>query len=87
MVANGARHVVLVSRSGSTTGKVKELVEELAAFGANIVVRRCNVARRAEVESLVKTGLEELPPVRGVVHGTMVLRVSSLLCTAFNDGY
>jgi hypothetical protein len=76
MVTKGARHIVLVSRSGSVTGKVKDLVDEVAAVGASIVVRRCNVAIRSEVDDLVNTGLEGLPPVRGVVHGTMVLRVS-----------
>lgn len=66
---------MLVSRSGSVTGKVKELVDELGAIGASIVVRRCNVVNRAEVDDLI-AGLSDLPPIRGVVHGTMVLRVS-----------
>ncbi|OIW24709.1 putative polyketide synthase [Coniochaeta ligniaria NRRL 30616] len=74
MVEKGARHILLVSRSASVTGKVKDLVDELAAMGASVVVRRCNVASRSEVDSLVKIQLEGLPPVRGVVHGTMVLR-------------
>ncbi|KAK3682255.1 polyketide synthase [Podospora appendiculata] len=74
MVTNGAKNIVLVSRSGSVTGKVKELVDELAIAGANIVVRRCNVVNKSEVEELVNSGLQDLPPVRGVVHGTMVLR-------------
>ncbi|KAK4235760.1 polyketide synthase [Achaetomium macrosporum] len=74
MVAKGARNVVLVSRSGGMTGKVKELVDELGTAGANIVVRRCNVVNRAEVDELVNSGLNDLPPIRGVVHGTMVLR-------------
>jgi NAD(P)-dependent dehydrogenase (short-subunit alcohol dehydrogenase family) len=75
MVAKGARNIVLLSRSGSVTGRVKELVDALGAVGANIVVRRCNVANRAEVDELINSGLSELPPIRGVVHGTMVLRV------------
>jgi enoyl-[acyl-carrier-protein] reductase (NADH) len=83
MVGKGARHVVLVSRSGSVTGKVKELVEELGSLGAEIIVRRCNVADKAEVDKLIATGLEGLPPVRGVVHGTMVLRVSIMSFCSF----
>ncbi|KAK4211896.1 polyketide synthase [Rhypophila decipiens] len=73
MVSKGAKNIVLVSRSGSVAGKVKELVDEAAAVRANIVVRRCNVVNKAEVEELV-AGLQDLPPIRGVVHGTMVLR-------------
>lgn len=78
MVSRGARHLVLVSRSGSATGKVKELIDEVASVGAEIVVRRCDVANPASVDDLVKNNLEGLPPVKGVIHGAMVLRVSAL---------
>jgi len=75
MAAKGAKTIVLISRSGSVAGKVKELVDELAALDVKVIVRRCNVASKTEVDALVD-GLKDLPPVRGVVHGTMVLRVS-----------
>ncbi|KAL2172719.1 hypothetical protein VTG60DRAFT_4165 [Thermothelomyces hinnuleus] len=74
MMAKGARTIVLVSRSGSLSGRVKELADELASVGANIVVRRCNVVNKAEVDELINSGLSHLPPIRGVAHGTMVLR-------------
>ncbi|KAI0870540.1 ketoacyl-synt-domain-containing protein [Hypoxylon argillaceum] len=74
MVSRGARHLVLVSRSGSITGKVKELADEAAEAGAEIIVRQCDVANPADVEELVNFGLEGLPPVRGLIHGAMVLR-------------
>ncbi|SPO00225.1 related to polyketide synthase [Cephalotrichum gorgonifer] len=73
MVDQGARSIVLVSRSGTATGKVKELIDRASATGANIVVRSCDVANRASVDKLVSTGVEGLPPVGGVVHGSMVL--------------
>jgi hypothetical protein len=38
------------------------------------------VASRSEVDELVSDRLKDLPPVRGVVHGTMVLRVSRSPC-------
>ncbi|KAF2797876.1 hypothetical protein K505DRAFT_405502 [Melanomma pulvis-pyrius CBS 109.77] len=73
MLGRGAKHIVLLSRSGSVKGKAKEQIDELNAAGANIVVRRCNVADKPDVESLVSTGLTDLPPVRGLIHGAMVL--------------
>ncbi|KAI1864983.1 uncharacterized protein JN550_008529 [Neoarthrinium moseri] len=73
MISRGARNLVLVSRSGSATGKVKELVDQAAEQGANVVVRRCDVANPADVEDLVNQGLEGMPPVRGLIHGAMVL--------------
>ena len=78
MVEKGAKHIVLVSRSGSATGKVKELIDDLTVVGANIVVRPCDVTDTDAVNKLVTKELVGLPPVRGVVHGTMVLHVSNL---------
>ncbi|KAK8036282.1 Reducing polyketide synthase PKS1 [Apiospora rasikravindrae] len=74
MVSRGARHLVLLSRTGSATGKAKELIDEVARFGAEIVVQKCDVANPADVENLVTFELEGMPPVRGVIHGAMVLR-------------
>jgi short-subunit dehydrogenase len=76
MVTKGARNLVLISRSGSATGKVKEFVDELTALGANILVRSCDVADKKSVDNLLSNELGNMPPVRGVVHGAMVLRVS-----------
>ncbi|RAL66180.1 hypothetical protein DID88_005852 [Monilinia fructigena] len=74
MVRKGAKYLVLVSRSGSVTGKVKELVDDLAAVDANVVVRRCDVANSDAVECLVSNELTDMPKVRGVIHGAMVLK-------------
>ncbi|KAJ3578103.1 hypothetical protein NPX13_g2461 [Xylaria arbuscula] len=74
MITRGARHLVLVSRSGSATGKVKDLIDEAAELGAEVLVRRCDVANAADVEELINFELEGMPPVRGLIHGAMVLR-------------
>jgi NAD(P)-dependent dehydrogenase (short-subunit alcohol dehydrogenase family) len=76
MVGKGAKHIFLLSRSGELKGKAKEQIDALNESGAAIFVRRCNVADRADVERLLSTGLEGMPPVRGVIHGAMVLHVS-----------
>ncbi|KAJ8127042.1 hypothetical protein O1611_g6594 [Lasiodiplodia mahajangana] len=85
MVSRGARHLVLVSRSGSVTGKVKELADEAAEVGAEVIVRQCDVANPADVEELVNFGLEGLPPVRGLIHGAMVLRDVLFEKMAYDD--
>ncbi|KAK0126530.1 hypothetical protein ONS95_008126 [Cadophora gregata] len=79
MVSKGARNLVLLSRTGSTTGKIKQLIDELAPLGATIVVKSCNAADTTSVETLISRELVDMPPIRGVVHGAMVLRVSCLL--------
>ena len=76
MVSKGAHNIVLLSRSGAVHGKAKEQVDALNASGANIVIRRCNVVDRSDIDALLASGLEGLPPVRGIIHGAMVLHVS-----------
>ncbi|TAQ85426.1 hypothetical protein B7494_g6244 [Chlorociboria aeruginascens] len=74
MIGKGAKHIVLLSRNGSTEGKVGELIRDAKASGAEIVVRACDVAKKDEVETLVNRGLSGMPPIRGVIHAAMVLR-------------
>jgi len=76
MVSKGARNLVLVSRSGSATGKVKELIDELAVVGANVAVKSCDIADKKAVDVLVADVTASMPEIRGVVHGAMVLHVS-----------
>jgi NAD(P)-dependent dehydrogenase (short-subunit alcohol dehydrogenase family) len=76
MAKNGAKNIVLLSRSGVLRGKAKEQIDALNEAGANVVVRRCDVTTRADVEELVSKDLSDMPPVRGIIHGAMVLHVS-----------
>jgi NADPH:quinone reductase-like Zn-dependent oxidoreductase/malonyl CoA-acyl carrier protein transacylase/NAD(P)-dependent dehydrogenase (short-subunit alcohol dehydrogenase family) len=78
MVSKGAKNIVLLSRSGELKGKAKDKIDALNNGGANIVVRSCDVADRASVDQLISGGLAGLPPVRGIIHGVMVLHVSKL---------
>ncbi|KAK8103369.1 polyketide synthase, partial [Apiospora kogelbergensis] len=72
MVAHGARHIVLVSRSGGSDKKVKKVIRE-SASKANIVVKTCDVASEQQVRLLVSQCAKTLPPICGVVHAAMVL--------------
>lgn len=75
MSSKGARNIVLVSRSASVNDRVQALINELAADGTHVIVKPCDVSSRQSVETLIKEDTKGLPPVRGVVHGAMVLRV------------
>ncbi|KAL6706255.1 hypothetical protein ACN47E_005990 [Coniothyrium glycines] len=73
MVTKGAKNIVLLSRSGWMTSEAKGDIDQLNSLGANIVVRKCDVANRGDVDRLMSVELGDLPPVRGIVHGAMVL--------------
>lgn len=79
MAAKGAKHIVLLSRSGKVEGPVKTLVDDMSLLGVNVVVHPCDVSSREDVDALLQTKLTELPPIKGVIHGAMTLRVRRFL--------
>ncbi|GLA73933.1 type I Iterative Polyketide synthase (PKS) [Aspergillus tubingensis] len=73
MSQKGARNIVLASRRGIVDIPVQTLIDALRPSGTNIVVKACDVSNRTSVDAMLKD-LENLPPIRGVIHGAMVLR-------------
>ena len=78
MVEQGARHVVLVGRSGPSED-ARQRIREMEVAGAEVLVARADVSRIDEVRSLVARLKENLPPLRGVVHAAAVLDDHTLL--------
>ncbi|MGV9270965.1 SDR family NAD(P)-dependent oxidoreductase, partial [Kitasatospora sp. NPDC003701] len=68
VVEHGVRSLLLVSRRGAEAEGAAELVAELAALGAEVLVEACDVADRAAVAGLVARH-----PVGAVVHAAGVL--------------
>ncbi|WP_255353335.1 type I polyketide synthase [Nocardia sp. NRRL S-836] len=64
---HGVRHLVLTSRRGIDAPGATELVEELAAFGAEVAVAACDVTDRAAVAELL-AGVPDAHPLTAVVH-------------------
>jgi acyl transferase domain-containing protein/NADPH:quinone reductase-like Zn-dependent oxidoreductase/NAD(P)-dependent dehydrogenase (short-subunit alcohol dehydrogenase family)/acyl carrier protein len=68
----GARHLVLLGRSGASP-QAQTQVEELEKTGVRVVVRRCDVGNREEVAGLLADIHEMMPPLRGIFHLAGVL--------------
>lgn len=89
MMTRGAGHVVLVSRGGMNS-KVNELIHELGPLGSRISVKSCNITDSDAMNALIRDCSQTLPVIRGVIHSTMVLRVSQYFenkfsCVVFNS--
>jgi NAD(P)-dependent dehydrogenase (short-subunit alcohol dehydrogenase family) len=82
MIRRGARHIVLLSRSGKITDDLRHLMEDAKSYGASVYVKACDVADEKSVQALVEESKTTLPPVRGVIHAAMVLKVSLLMIFA-----
>lgn len=78
LVWQGARHLVLVGRSGAST-VAKEAIENMEAAGAQIVVAKADVSQESQVVSVLAKIRQSMPPLRGVFHTAGVLDDGLLL--------
>lgn len=75
LLSQGAKHIVLASRSGMSQISTRDLVEELKQNGVNVVVYACDIGEEEQVRNMVSFIHEAMPPIRGVLHGAMVIQV------------
>ncbi|KAI1389751.1 ketoacyl-synt-domain-containing protein [Hypoxylon trugodes] len=72
MVERGARHIVLLSRSGGRADELRKLIDETQSR-ANLVVKTCDIASEEDAYRFVRECAETLPPICGVIHAAMML--------------
>ena len=77
LVQQGAKFIILASRSGLANSNAQALLEEFKDSNVTIDIRQCNVGSEEQVQKLVVEGSLAFPPIRGVIHGAMVLHVCS----------
>lgn len=70
----GAKSLILISRSGIDAAGAADAVETLRRPDVAITVRKCDVADREALSTLLQDFAATLPPIRGIVQGAMVLR-------------
>lgn len=73
LVDKGARHLVLVSKSGAESLETKAAVADLEALGATVIAEACDITDRASVQRLLAEVTAALPPLRGVIHAAAVI--------------
>ena len=73
MVDSGARHLVLSSRSGEASPENEQALAALRETRAEVVLARADVGDEADLERCLGDLRSTMPPLRGVVHGAMVL--------------
>ena len=73
--------VIFLSRSAGTPGKYDRFISELEALGCSALMVSGSVSTIEDVERAVKASKR---PIRGVFQASMVLRVSTCMCT-FSD--
>ncbi|UGQ11305.1 SDR family NAD(P)-dependent oxidoreductase [Yinghuangia sp. ASG 101] len=79
----GARHLVLLGRSGAGNDEAKARVDALRGKGITVVVESVDVTSHDDLSSLLDRIDGTLPPLRGVLHCAMVL--DDALTTDLNE--
>ncbi|WP_217213030.1 type I polyketide synthase [Streptomyces sp. AC550_RSS872] len=72
LAENGVPRLLLTSRQGTDDPRAADVVAELAALGADVVIAACDVADGAAVAELL-AGIGDESPLRGIVHCAGVL--------------
>lgn len=78
LATHGAGNVVTLSRRKLQEEDQRAFEEELSVLGAGLHVISCDVTDEESVKSAAAECTSNLPPVKGVVHAGMVLRVCFL---------
>ncbi|MET9618968.1 SDR family NAD(P)-dependent oxidoreductase [Kitasatospora indigofera] len=73
----GARHLVLVGRSGAASDTARDQVRRLQSAGVEVTEERLDVGVRAQVAELVGRLSRTAPPIRGVFHAAGVSETRS----------
>lgn len=72
---HGAKHLIVLSRSANAQDKARSLFDEMDAIGCKIKAVGCDISNASSLADALKTCAQEMPRIRGVVQGAMVLQV------------
>lgn len=73
LASNGARHLVLMNRTGATTPEAQQVLADLLRSGVSVRCATCDVTDPKAVETAVEHLRAGGPPLRGVVHAAAVI--------------
>lgn len=73
LAAKGARHLVLIGRSGPASEEARQAVASLRERGISVIAQACDVTDAHALNALLSQVRAELPPLRGVIHAAAVI--------------
>lgn len=77
LAEHGAKYIILTSRSGIVNADTTKIIETFQAKGVVILPFKCDVTNPDQVNELAGTELNHIPPIRGVIHGAFIDKVSA----------
>ena len=78
-VDHGAKNLILLSRSAeSQRTKFPDFVANLERAGCRVALHDCDITHIQTLARVIKQCRQNMPPIRGVIQGAMVLQVSGI---------
>ncbi|KAJ4303246.1 hypothetical protein N0V90_002139 [Kalmusia sp. IMI 367209] len=74
MVRRGARHLLLLSRSGPSSQAAQDMILELTASGARIESPVCDISNFLQLENVFQNCTSMMPPIKGCMQGVLTLQ-------------
>ncbi|KAH9986578.1 KR domain-containing protein [Xylariaceae sp. FL0662B] len=84
LVSRGARHIVLLSRSGPRTPEAHDLLAEITAKGIYVEMPR-DVTDVVSLRSVLSGCRERMPPIKGCIQAAMVMKEAVFETMSFPD--
>lgn len=75
LVSRRTRHLILLSRSGSSTPEAKALLTQLQKTGIHIEAPCCDVANPTALRDVINRCKDNIPPIKGCIQASVVLTV------------
>jgi phthiocerol/phenolphthiocerol synthesis type-I polyketide synthase C len=76
LASRGARHLVLINRSGPAAPEAQAAIAQLVQDGVTVRAEACDVSDVRAISSLLSEVAVALPPLRGIVHAAAVIEDS-----------
>ena len=73
LAGKGARHLVLISRSGPVADEALSAVATLEAQGVKVLAQACDVTNLPLLAALLDQMAATMPPLRGIIHAAVVI--------------
>ncbi|KAB5585705.1 hypothetical protein GE09DRAFT_983703 [Coniochaeta sp. 2T2.1] len=85
MSSRGAKRLIFLSRSGASSDSAQAIVQELKTAGCTAHIFACDVTDKAALATVIETCKATLPPIKGCVQGSMVLKDAMFENMTYSD--
>jgi len=75
MASHGAKNLIVTSRSADAEEKARPFLIEMEKIGCRVKAIGCNISEESDLAKALGICAREMPPIRGVIQGAMVLQV------------